>query len=321
VAFDRLESPWPVHGSVLVLDGVAYAGAGRSTWLDGGMRLYGLDPATGKVLHEKQLESKHPKYEEREDTEAVHIKGHLWTDYKTFSQPDRSDTYSITGGVSDVLVSDGTNVFVRHMMFTRALEGQAGRSRQLFSTSSLLDDEEHHRSDWGLGTGDHGRLPAARHKGGSSRFHAQDQGQPAPYRSDSPTALMLVHQDDTVWGAQRTHRRRTFGDYRLFKRGIEGAPSGSAWQVDLPVRPRAMLKAGDHLVLGVMPKEIPEDDPHAAYEGRLGGAIWVCSEKDGSKVGERPLPSPVVWDGMAAANGRLYLSTTDGRVTCLGSSE
>jgi hypothetical protein len=70
-----------------------------------------------------------------------------------------------------------------------------------------------------------------------------------------------------------------------------------------------------------MPKEIPEDDPHAAYEGRLGGAIWVCSEDDGRKMGEHPLPSPVVWDGMAAAGGRLYLTTIGGQVMCLGPAE
>jgi len=321
VAFERLESPWPVHGSLLVLDGVAYCCAGRSTWLDGGLYLYGLDPATGTVLHQNHIKSQHPRYEEREDTNAAHLKGHLWTDYKTFSQPDQSDTYSITGGVSDVMVSDGTHVFLRHLMFNRKLNEQVGRSRQLFSTSSLLDDEEHHRSDWGLGTGEHDRLPAARHKGGFSRFHLNDQGQPAPGRSDSPTGLMLVYQDDVVWGVQRTHRRRTFGNYRLFKKEIAGLPGKYIWQTDLPVRPRAMLKAGNHLFLGVMPIEIPEHDPHAAYEGRLGGAIWVCSEADGSKVAEYPLSSPVTWDGMAAAGGRLYLITTTGQVTCMASSE
>ncbi|MGM0489103.1 MAG: PQQ-binding-like beta-propeller repeat protein, partial [Planctomycetota bacterium] len=161
VAFDRLESPWPVHGSVLVLDGVAYASAGRSTWIDGGIYLCALDPTTGKLLHGNRLVTRHPKYEEREDTEAVHVKGHLWTDYKTFSQPDRSDTYSITGGVSDVPVSDGDNIFLRHLMFDRELAEQQERSLQLFSTSSLLDDNEHHRSDWGVGAGEHERLPAA----------------------------------------------------------------------------------------------------------------------------------------------------------------
>jgi hypothetical protein len=220
-----------------------------------------------------------------------------------------------------VLVSDGSNVFIRHLMFNRELEPQVGRTSQLFSTSSLLDDEEHHRSDWGLGTGDHNRLPAARHKGGASRFHAKEQGQPAPFRTDNPTGVMLVHQDGVVWGAQRAHRRQTFGNYRLFKKAIDGSSGRYTWQADLPVRPRAMLKAGHRLILGVMPKEITEDDPHGAYEGRLGGAIWIVSESDGSKIGEYSLPSPVVWDGMAAAGECLYLTTVDGHVMCMSSSQ
>ena len=87
------------------------------------------------------------------------------------------------------------------------------------------------------------------------------------------------------------------------------------------MRPRAMLKSGDMLFLGVMPTDIPADDPHAAYDGRLGGSLWVCSEKDGSKLAEYALPAPVNWDGMAAAGRRLYLSTTDGRLTCMASAE
>ena len=49
VALNQVESLWPVHGSVLILDGVAYCSAGRSTWLDGGIWLWGLDSATGKI--------------------------------------------------------------------------------------------------------------------------------------------------------------------------------------------------------------------------------------------------------------------------------
>jgi len=43
----RLESVWPVSGAVLVLDGVVYASAGRSPYLDGGIFLVGLDARTG----------------------------------------------------------------------------------------------------------------------------------------------------------------------------------------------------------------------------------------------------------------------------------
>ena len=38
---------------------------------------------------------------------------------------------------------------------------------------------------------------------------------------------------------------------------------------------------------------------------------------DGKKLTERHLP-PLVWDGMAAANGCLYVSTADGKVLALG---
>jgi hypothetical protein len=285
------------------------------------MVLYALDPATGEVLHRGQVRSEHPEYREQKDTESVHIKGHLWTDYKTFTQSDRSDTYSIAGGLSDVPVSDGTHIFLRHLMFNKKLEAKSGQTRQLFSTFSLLDGTEHHRCDWGLGTGDHDRLPAARHKGGFSRFHLEDQQKAAPYRTDQPTGLMLVHDESTVWGVLRNDRRNPAGKYSLFRKNLDSSAREKPWKKDLPVRPRALLKSGDLLFLGVMPTDIPEDDPHAAYDGRLGGSLLVCSERDGSNLAEYALPAPANWDGMAAADRRLYLSTADGRLICMAPSD
>ena len=52
-AFGQLESAWPVSGSVLIHDDKLYFSAGRSSFLDGGMFLYALNPATGEVLHSK----------------------------------------------------------------------------------------------------------------------------------------------------------------------------------------------------------------------------------------------------------------------------
>jgi len=48
------------------------------------------------------------------------------------------------------------------------------------------------------------------------------------------------------------------------------------------------------------------------------GTLWSFSVKDGSKQNEIKLPSTPLYDGMAAANGRLYISTTDGQILCLG---
>jgi hypothetical protein len=53
------------------------------------------------------------------------------------------------------------------------------------------------------------------------------------------------------------------------------------------------------------------------YEGSEGALLWAVST-DGEKLAQHQLDSVPVHDGMAAANGRLYLSTTDGKVLCLG---
>ena len=47
--------------------------------------------------------------------------------------------------------------------------------------------------------------------------------------------------------------------------------------------------------------------------------LWAVSTTDGKKLAEYKLDAPPVFDGMAAAAGRLYASTTDGHVVCFGS--
>jgi hypothetical protein len=252
------------------------------------------------------------------------------TDYKTFQAPDRSDAFSMAGGtVSDVLTSDGKNVYLHHVKFNAKLKKQAERSRHLFSTSSLLDDSESHRSHWVLGTGDFSRLPVA------YSWIANRPGKRMPTIA-VPTGVMMVFDDQAVWGVRR--QGDSNGKYSLFKK--ENGPFSEeerplpdfrtispeeahqyVWKHDLSVRTTAMLKSGDHLYMGVMPVEIPMDDPHAAYEGRKGGMIQVHSEKDGSPVSQYKLNSPVTWDGMAAANGKLFVSTSDGSVLCFAEAQ
>ena len=92
----------------------------------------------------------------------------------------------------------------------------------------------------------------------------------------------------------------------------------SVWSAALPVRPRAILKSGEHLFIAAMPIAGDAGDPHAGYEGRKGGMIFVASAKDGSRTAELKLDSAVVWDGMAAANGKLFVSHEDGSIRCFG---
>ena len=57
----------------------------------------------------------------------------------------------------------------------------------------------------------------------------------------------------------------------------------------------------------------------AALEGKEGAILWVASASNGQKLAQYHLQSLPVWDGMAAAGGRLYMTMVDGRVVCWNS--
>jgi outer membrane protein assembly factor BamB len=326
VAMEQVESLWPVHGSVLIFNDLAYCAAGRSTWLDSGIDLYALEPATGRIVHKSHFESKHPKINEGKDAAKPEHNSRVsqnTTDYKTYGASDRSDSFSMAGGgVRDVLSSDGKNVFMHHVTFDSQLVKQDKMSRHLFSTSGMLDGSENHRTHFVLGTGDFSKVGVAYSWVVNGRRRET---------SGVPFALMMVYDDYGVWGVKR---RGSGGSYNLFEKpntpfseteesrpdfGV-GKVKGKAtkWTAPIAVRPRAMLKAGDHLYMGTMPIKALAGDPYAAFEGRMGGMITVVSAKDGKQLAEYKLAAPVVWDGMAAANGRLFVSTETGTVQCFG---
>ncbi|MFQ6034768.1 MAG: PQQ-binding-like beta-propeller repeat protein, partial [Sedimentisphaerales bacterium] len=97
--FDQIESAWPVHGSVLIHNDTAYFTAGRSTYLDGGIRVYGLEPATGRILHKTTLAGPNP-----------------------FAEGERDVAFFILGANSDVLVSEDGFLYMRQKKLTPELK-------------------------------------------------------------------------------------------------------------------------------------------------------------------------------------------------------
>lgn len=98
VAYGQLESPWPVVGGVLLGDGIAYAVAGRTTEVDGGLYVHALEPATGRLLWSGRRV--------KPDDGAIgawNLRGLSW------NQEGIASTYF---GPSDLLVSDGKSVAI-----------------------------------------------------------------------------------------------------------------------------------------------------------------------------------------------------------------
>ncbi|MFW6164402.1 MAG: PQQ-binding-like beta-propeller repeat protein, partial [Planctomycetota bacterium] len=350
VAYERLQSVWPVHGSVLVQDGVAWFVAGRSMFLDGGLRLYRLDPRTGKMLSVTRLDDEDP---ESGRNLQVHVKG-----------------LTMPVALPDILSSDGRRVYMRSQRFDLegrrqqipplAFHDQVGDDAHLFCQVGFLDDSWFHRSYWlygrAMGGGYGGWLQAARYApwGRLLVFDADrvyGYGRRPEYITNSsvfeyllyaaarqmdPAAIQRVRKSVGRINARSRRRNGNASDWRL--RSAFPLEQLSAvnfhWTQDQPsVVVRAMVKAGDMLFVAGPPDVVDQrrsfrlpDDPkmqaalrrqRQAWEGKLGARLWAVSAADGQPQGRWKLDALPVFDGMAAAGGRLYLAAADGRVLCL----
>jgi outer membrane protein assembly factor BamB len=321
-AFGQMESAWPVHGSVVIQDDVTvtpprarvYLTAGRSTYLDGGIRVYALDPLTGRVQHETCLDG--PRPDPSRDTGGA---GYM------------------DGAKSDILVSDGVDLFMHQERFRTDLtrfpapmlqrERERGGHREypsypergsnamrLISSRGFLDDSYNEGTYWTFSR----RWPGWDRKMGRIGVYGQ----------------LMVFNEETVFGVhvfyENIRVRRGFfpatKGYRLFAKDYdpdhnetEFKKTKDRWSVYVPVRVRAMALAGDNLFVAGPPDVIPPDDPLAAFEGRKGADLWAVSALTGKKLSEiRHFESPPVYDGLIAAERCLYMSTVDGSVHCLG---
>ncbi len=101
----QLESVWRLHGSVAIVDGVAYCSAGRSTYVDGGLLMHAVDIKTGEVKHRARVNT-------RADTRVDNAND-------TFVA-----AYHIEGGNSDLLVAQGGYIYLNQMKFSLDLKLQ-----------------------------------------------------------------------------------------------------------------------------------------------------------------------------------------------------
>lgn len=314
---ERLESLWPVSGSVLVKEGICYFVSGRSSYLDGGLRLYGLNPVTGAVKYQTALQSKHPTAMQR-PASAKKLRG----DFKTIHAPDKSDAFFMEGNISDILVTDGSAIYLRHMKFDTSLVRQDGFGAHLQSTATLLDRTEAERSHWMIGGGDFRKLPKSSYQWMTKPRH-KNFGQFVV-----PFGKMLVFDDKAAWGTKHLERSGGLRDaLNLFCQKMGPPRLGDpgkdwefrtipkpVWETDLDMHPLALLKAGPHLYVG----GVALDD----YSGRKddladkAGILDIYIAATGRRLARYPLASPPVFDGLAVAGGRLYLSLENGNVVC-----
>jgi hypothetical protein len=304
-------------------------------FLDGGLRYLRIDVETGRQLGETVFDEQDP---ETGENLQVHVK-----------------VRNMPVGLPDVLSSDGKFVYMRSQQFdlegnrynipphtgVDIEQGavQQGEAAHLFSPTGFLDDSWWHRSYWVYG-----------------RSFAEGAGGWPQAGKFAPAGRILAFDDSTVYGFGRQptyYRWRTPLEYHLFATPKQpeilrqpAAPRGKAkqakgprlihpeytWSHPVPLLVRALVLADQTLFIAGPPDVLDEEeafrrvgDPDmepilakqaAALGGAQGAMLWAVSAENGDKLASYNLSSIPVFDGLIAASGRLYLTTTDGQVAC-----
>jgi outer membrane protein assembly factor BamB len=323
-AYEQPESAWPICGSILIRDGLAYFAAGRNSFADGGIFLYALEPRSGKVVHQKRMYGPYGENGFPIDNRQV-VKG-----------------MSIEGFKGDVFIADDKLLYLRHQAFQGDLSPvklQDVKHRHLIPSHGFLEAIPQHRSFWTIDTMLHYDIPTG--LGGvhgdilvidGSRFY-EVRGY-APGRTawfdprTSGYTLYAGKYDASVkasagaaaagTGKQATGKQRKGKKARARSRGPSNvAPSTKLWSSSIPLTGKAIALANDVLFVAGTPVVFPEGDLAKAYEGRMGGILWAASASTGEKLARYTLDAAPAWDSLAAANGLLFLSLADGRVVCM----
>jgi outer membrane protein assembly factor BamB len=292
VADEQLESVWPIHGAVLVQNDIAYVSAGRTSLLDGGIALFGLEPETGAILSRRVI---HNSYAEAEPAM-------LRNDGRNFNGD--------IGVLQDVLVGDGENVYL-HQIKLNAECVPTGKSDRIISGNGLLNPAWFSRIGWYFGT----PTKETRHSNADpDKYDIFDSPRQGQY---------LVFNEDTTYSVRLYPNIGKFARY--FEPGEEGyrifaddnSTSENRWNRYVPIRVESMVAAGgETLLLAGTPDIVDPEDPWAAIEGKKGGLLWALETEKGEKLTEMKLDSSPVFDGVIVHDGKIFMGLRNGEIVC-----
>jgi outer membrane protein assembly factor BamB len=295
-AYGQLESKWPVSGSVLILNDTLYSAAGRCSYLDGGIFLYALNPRTGELINSRSC-------------------------YGPFSEESGFPVGGHAGFKNDVLVTDGTKLYLRHKAFDLDLADTSGE-RHIIPTGGFLDGQPQHRTCWTLASSISTAISGDIMVSNGKEYY-EVEGFPiyANHSYFDPRKngyTLLAGSLDLSKASPTDAVKRGQGNRKKGRRGVAGK---EMWHLQIPITGKAIAKAGNVLFVAGEPMEF--DDPSyknyvAAYNGELGGRLLAVSATDGKKLAEYKLSAAPVWDSIAIAGEHVYVSLADGTVQGLG---
>jgi len=261
---------------------VAYFAAGRQSLADGGILIFAVEPAGGKIRWVRRLDS--------------------------VPQQGFYECSALEFDNFDLLHREGDGV---------------GMSRWVFDRKSGEMSLDRWAAFAKLNTGG----GAAMVPQGCWSYAPRHQRRIPSY---TPRRPLVVFRDNVLFGSLQgssTVYRRDFdleGGEQFDAKWITGwAASGLSREGKMPWRSHRLAeKASWRVDVFDKAAEVPSIDAVALAGDRLlvagsDGDLRVLSSADGKPIARQALPAPL-WDGMAVAHGRLYYSTREGKLLCLG---
>ncbi len=315
-SYGQLESAWPVHGSVLIQDNALYTSAGRNTYLDDGITLYKLDPATGKVLDKTVITNFDPE---------------------TGAQLGPEAAFDMDGVNTDILSGDGTNIFMKQERFDASLQKGPKNIPHLFGVHGFLGEEWFVRSYWLLGTNVRAGWGAwaSGNETSFGRIMAFDGDKVYGYGRTRIASAATGHKADEyhLYGVKKVlmqtglpkarKKRGKKAEKPVAKKPMKPKP---VWADKQSLIVRAMVLTQDKLVVAGPPdlrkKETSllaytnEEESLASFRGERGVMLRILNASDGQTLSECSLEAMPVFDGMSAAQGRVFVSLKNGELQC-----
>jgi len=301
----RIESVWPVHGSVTYHNGLIYAVAGRNMFVDGGLTMAAFDPLTGEPKHST-----------------------------THSLEGRTSGMNAVPAKTDILSASGEKLFMRSLAYDGKCERIDERTRHVFSVNGYLNDSWFHRSfwtyapSWSGGCGGFGSTGNSNHSG---RIMAADDSDlyafgRARYGWGSTFTYQLYKTPlVTAAPAPVPAPAKRKGKGKKKRPGGRGK-SPRTWSVDISILAHSIIKAGDKLlVMGPErlydENEIVQQLPDPAVCAKIADQaekwnrnadLLVIDTADGSVLRRLRFDFAPVWDGVAVAEKSVFVSGSDG---------
>jgi len=316
--YGRLESLWPVHGSVVVQNDKLWFTAGRSTYMDGGIVFYQLDPLSGKQLTRSVLYHLDPD-----------------TDKELHKEKPRS--FDMVGCMSDILSGDGQQIFLKHLAFGPDGQESTNSTPHLYSVTGMLDEEWFIRAYWRFGVNHGAGWSKWAQAGGQvpfGRIMCVDNDRVFAYGREKVMGGKTGHQTDSyhLFASDSRSAPPTPAEQKAARRGKKKRqpnpiPPEKLWSTKKRITVRAMAAGQDKIVIAG-PIDVGKKSEHlsffnpekaqAAFEGDDDIYLQMIDKNNGSKVFELKITENPSFDGLSLTQGKIFLSSKDGTLTCFG---